>query len=270
MTELSFRLPHERLRPFLKMYFYGRDPAPPAVQRIVPNGEMGLCFYRGDRVDYAGCGPVVSCLSGQSVRWQDILATGGIEIVGAHFTTLGAGLFFQAPLHEYFGRAVPLSDLSDPSLLELEDRVLSAPGPLQAWAAMDAFFLRRVDGAAPDILTLRRLYRALAYSRLHVSGLRVGDIASEACLSERQFSRLFAENVGLSPKDYLRLQRYHRTLHDLKSSLPGTATLTEVAWRNGYYDFSHLTTDFRKISGYAPSSLLEVSANDGDPAGWRI
>lgn len=32
----------------------------------------------------------------------------------------------------------------------------------------------------------------------------------------------------------------------------------------------HLTSDFIKISGYTPSVLLDLSANDNDDAGWRI
>lgn len=77
------------------MYFWGRDANPPDVQRIVPNGEMGLWFYRGNKVEYVGRGEVQSCLSGQSVSFLDISSRGEIEIVGAHFTVLGACLFFR-------------------------------------------------------------------------------------------------------------------------------------------------------------------------------
>ena len=66
------------------------------------------------------------------------------------------------------------------------------------------------------------------------------------------------------------VQRYHRTVADLKRTALGSTTLTEVAWRNGYYDYAHMSADFRKICGYAPMTLLRVSENDGDEVGWRI
>lgn len=121
-----------------------------------------------------------------------------------------------------------------------------------------------------DELNLRRLHRAISYGIGHLDTVRIGDVATEACLSERQLGRLFSSFVGLSPKDYLRLQRYHKTLADMKSCRADNVTLTEIAWRNGYYDLSYFSSDFRKISGYSPSRLLDISENDGDEVGWRI
>ena len=50
----------------------------------------------------------------------------------------------------------------------------------------------------------------------------------------------------------------------------GERLIGQVAWRNGYYDYAHMSADFRKICGYAPMTLLRVSENDGDEVGWRI
>ena len=118
-------------------------------------------------------------------------------------------------------------------------------------------------------LNIRRLHRAISYSRRQVNDASVDRLAEETCLCTRQFRRLFSDMVGLSPKDYLRIQRYHATLQDLKCN-HDNAALSEIAWRNGYYDLSHLNVDFRRISGYAPKSLLEISENDCDTVGWRI
>lgn len=249
------------------MYFYGRDTRPPLVQRIVPNGETGLCFYRGDKVSYGGVGEVGSCFAAQTMHYTDIKAHGGIEIVGAHFTVLGARMFLPAPLSEYTNQVLSVGDVG---LGELERQVMDAVTADECWVAMDHYFLHSLMRNDTDELNLRRLHRAISYGMSHLANVRIGDVASEACLSERQLGRLFASFVGLSPKDYLRLQRYHKTLADMKRSCLDDVTLTEIAWRNGYYDLSHFSSDFRKISGYSPSRLLEVSENDGDEVGWRI
>ncbi len=73
--------------------------------------------------------------------------------------------------------------------------------------------------------------------------------------------------AGLSPKDYIRLQRYRAALHALKKR---NSTLTEVALDCGYYDHSHLTHEFRTISGYNLAQLLQLSANEEDTFGWRL
>ena len=271
MVQFSTRLPDTRLLPYIKMYFWGKDENPPKVQRIVPNGEMGLCVYRGTPVIYDGEGERWSCLSGQSLRYQDIVSHGKIEIVGAHFTTLGARLFFRLALHELFGQTVELTDLRDQGMKDMAERIQEAIDPQACWNLMDKFFLERLAESEENQLDFRRLQRALAYGQQHTSDMRIGEIASEVCLSERQFCRVFSDWTGLSPKDYIRLLRYHKTLHELKQvGRSSQKSFLEIAWENGYYDYSHLSSDFRKISGYPPHRLLEISANDGDEVGWRL
>lgn len=263
------RLPDHRLTPYLKMYFYGKDDAAPPVQRTVPNGEMGLCIYRGRAVRYDGLGLRQSCLMGQRVRYQDILSDGAIEIVGAHFTTLGAHAFFRLPLRELFGHSIPLSELQDTELTILEERAMQASTPEACWDLLDDFFLHRLANTEVNLLTFRRLQRAIAYGQRHLADAHIDQVASEACLSQRHFSRLFSDVTGISPKEYLRLQRYHHTLHELKAD-QGRSTLSEIAWRNGYYDYSHLFADFRQICGYSPTRLLQLSDHNEDLCGWRL
>lgn len=275
MIHLCSRLPDTRLRPYIKMYFGAADDTPPRVQRILPNGEIGLCFYRGDAVVYDGIGSVQSCVSGQMMQYQDILSYGRIDIVGAHLTTIGAHVLLQKPMNEIGSRTVALSALNDPELLALEDTIMTADGYEECFAAMDACFLHRLRSTAVDTLNVRRILRAIAYGQRHCAEALIPDIASEACLSQRHFSRLFTSMVGISPKEYLRLQRFQSALRELKShadgpALPGNDTLTEIAWRNGYYDYAHLYSDFRKISGYSPRQLVERSENKDDAYGWRL
>lgn len=249
------------------MYFYGYDTRPPLVQRTVPNGETGICFYKKDKVTYNGVNEVRSCYAGQTMHYTDIMSNGSIEIVGAHFTVLGACMFLPAPLSEYSNLTVSADDMG---FTELETRIMETSSAEGCWQQMDNFFIRILSHSYSDEHCIRRLEHAISYGIRHINDVRIGNIASEACLSERQLARLFSTFIGLSPKDFLRLQRYHTTLADMKRSKAGDTTLTEIAWRNGYYDFSHLSSDFRKICGYSPSRLLEVSENDYDKVGWRI
>ena len=272
MVTIKTRLPIPSLRPYVKMYFWGKDEESPLVQRIVPNGEMGLCFYLNQPVLYNGVGERRSCLSGQSLHYHDIVSDGRIEIVGAHFTILGAHAFFSTPLRHFFGQIVSLADLDDPHLHRLEEEVMLAYDYEICWNLMEAFFLERLCHSDFDALTFRRLQRAIAYGQRHTSDAQICQVASEACLSERHLNRVFSDVVGLSPKEYLRLQRYHKTLRDLKKSQNSNSpeSLTSIAWSNGYCDFSHLYSDFRKICGYSPSRLLKESAHEEDAVGWRI
>lgn len=260
-------MPDERLRPYIKMYFWGNDNQAPLVQRIVPNGEIGLCFYRSGKVLYDHVGDRRSCLAGQSTHYQDIISDGNIEITGVHFTTLGAHLVFHSPLNIFFGQTVAIDDLEDKGLSELEDQIMTASTYLDCWRVMDSFFLNRIMEADVNVLNFKRLQRAIAYCQHCFNTVHICDMAEQACLSERHFNRVFSEVTGMSPKEYLRLQRYHKTLKNIKS---GTDTISGIALKNGYCDFSHLAQDFKSISGYSPTELLKYSRNDNDEFGWRL
>ena len=140
MTELESRLPDVRLMPYIKMYFWGRDMNPPLSQRVVPNGEMGLMFYRDCNAALDGVKQMHACVKGQSVRYHDVVSCGGIEIVCVHFTVLGARLILGMPLYEFYENIVELSDMDDVDLKMLGERVLQAENHRECWAMFDSFF----------------------------------------------------------------------------------------------------------------------------------
>ncbi|MGN0032465.1 MAG: helix-turn-helix domain-containing protein [Candidatus Limimorpha sp.] len=273
MVEFSCRRPDTRLSPFVKMYFWGKDDSPPLIQRTVPNGEMGLCFYRNSSVIYKGVGDIQSCIAGQSTIFQDIISKGPIEIVVAHFTTIGAHLFFNMPLNILFGRISRLGEVEDTGLSVLEEKIMLAPDYHACWDELDSFFLQRLDVNNDDLLNLKRLQRAVAYGQRNPAESNVVEAASSACLSTRHFNRLFSKTIGMPPKDFLRIKRFHyalKNLKDLYMTDKSHYSLTDIACKSGYYDLSHMSSEFLSITGLSPKKLLAVSQNDNDSVGWRM
>ncbi|WAZ25007.1 helix-turn-helix domain-containing protein [Streptomyces cinnabarinus] len=80
---------------------------------------------------------------------------------------------------------------------------------------------------------------------------QVGTVARELAVSERQLRILFAEGVGVSPKHYARIDRVHHVLAHAE-----TEPWAELATATGYYDQSHMTTDFRALMGVPPRSFF--------------
>ncbi|MFG2966224.1 helix-turn-helix domain-containing protein [Streptomyces sp. NPDC048288] len=75
--------------------------------------------------------------------------------------------------------------------------------------------------------------------------------ARELAVSERQLRNLFTEGVGLSPKHYARIDRVRAVV----------SHATEVSWAElaavtGYYDQSHMSSDFRALMGVPPRSYF--------------
>ena len=73
--------------------------------------------------------------------------------------------------------------------------------------------------------------------------------AMDMAVSPRHLRRLFAQCVGISPSDYMRLGRFVDALHLLNAPQP---RLTTIAHKAGYYDQAHFCRDFRHFVGMTP------------------
>lgn len=79
--------------------------------------------------------------------------------------------------------------------------------------------------------------------------------------SDRHFRRLFRGQVGLSPKRYQRVRRFQEALQALRADPEGG--LAELSAAYGYTDQSHMTRDWCRLSGCAPSVWRGRFLQDG-------
>lgn len=83
--------------------------------------------------------------------------------------------------------------------------------------------------------------------------------ARQAFLSPRQFERKFVERVGITPRLFQRIARFHQAF-EMKEQNPNIDWLS-VAIQSGYTDFQHLVKDFKTFSSYKPTILLDNAAH---------
>ncbi|MHC3474247.1 AraC family transcriptional regulator [Streptomyces sp. 7R007] len=164
------------------------------------------------------------------------------------------------PALDLVGRAVPLADLPGsvgPQLAGELDRLT----PEEALARLVEVLPERLAAHADRARTA--LLRA-GVAALSVQAGRaprpVRAVARELAVSERQLRNLFAEGVGLSPKHYARIDRV-RTVLDHAATRPWA----ELAAATGYYDQSHMTTDFRTLMGVPPRSYFTGRLPEASP-----
>ncbi|MFF4250760.1 helix-turn-helix domain-containing protein [Streptomyces sp. NPDC001663] len=155
------------------------------------------------------------------------------------------------PAVDLVGRAVQLGELPAPSARQLAD-ALRRLEPEEALAHLTDVLPELLAAAAdPSRTELVRAGVDAMSVRTGRAPAQVGDVARELAVSERQLRNLFAEGVGLSPKHYARINRV-RTVLDHAATRPWA----ELAATTGYYDQSHMTTDFRTLMGVPPRSYF--------------
>ncbi len=111
------------------------------------------------------------------------------------------------------------------------------------------FGLRIVTQAAP---CPPRVQAVLDQIHLTCGRSRSDTLAQDLSITPRHLSRLFRRHVGLSPKTYGQLIRFHRSVTLLRS---GQLTLSQIAMEAGYADQAHMTRDVVRFGGFAPSAV---------------
>jgi AraC-like DNA-binding protein len=83
--------------------------------------------------------------------------------------------------------------------------------------------------------------------------INIDQLASQSCLSIRQFERVFKQRIGLPPKYFSRLVRFAKAWI-IKEQKPTTSWI-KIAHECGYFDQMHLIRDFQEFAGVNPSII---------------
>ena len=83
-------------------------------------------------------------------------------------------------------------------------------------------------------------------------------MASHACLSISQFERKFMQQLVITPKLYVRINRFYQA-YKIKEQNPRMDWL-RIALETGYHNYQHLVKDFKQFSYSTPHSLLLAQA----------
>src|SRR6185436_17620595 len=103
------------------------------------------------------------------------------------------------------------------------------------------------------------LHPAVAHAlRAPTETVRVTDIQKRSGYSPRHFIDLFRTNIGLTPKQYYRIQRFSAALSRIAK---GDGKLIDVALACGYADQAHLSREFRELAGVTPTAYSPPSAD---------
>lgn len=104
-----------------------------------------------------------------------------------------------------------------------------------------------------------RVLAAIAQMRAsYAEPLTTSDLAKTAGLSRFHFSRLFRDEVGQAPYQYLTRIRIARAVELLRS---GHHSVTEAALETGFRDMSRFSRTFRAHTGKLPRTVLRRATN---------
>ena len=221
-----------------------------ARERIVPSGTFELVInldedeirvYGPDGAVRRHAGAVVS---GAFTRSFVVDTREHASLVGVHFKPGGARAFLRSRADELTDAHIELAALWSPAAAgRLRDALCNASGPAQRFAILERTLREHLVPALAE----RRFVRALL-SRPRAA---VAEAAGRTGRSHRSFIEAFSAEVGVTPKLFLRIQRFNR-------AFALAAGAREPAWAQialhcGYFDQSHLIREFADFAGVTPA-----------------
>ena len=261
--------PVEALRAYISRYVFVRAEGstdtmtPPSddprfvngkhVQQLLPN-YGSLIFQRNVTTDINGTISDGLTLLGANQQTIGITTLSGwFEGMMLDFEPGGMHALLHIDLQQLSGQVLTAKEFGDEGLLQLDHIFQSTPKAEHIAPLIDAFFLGHLPHTEdPNYTRLRRVIAACDEAKGNISA---AEMASVACLGERQFLRVFRTYVGIPPKQFIRLRRFHCAIQTMQQNVAKgqPIDLMSIALQHGYYDLSHMALEFQQMGCVSPS-----------------
>ena len=165
----------------------------------------------------------------------------------------GMYALLRIDLQQLAGKVLTAKTYGDVGLLQLDSIFKRGNNAKEIARLIDAFFLGHLPHQEDG--NYARLRKVIAACDEAKGNITAAQMAGVACLGERQFLRVFKTYVGIPPKQFIRLRRFHRTIQ-LMQQIAHTGEsidLMSIALKHGYYDLSHMAMEFQQMGCVSPS-----------------
>lgn len=259
LTNFQFYKPCKELQPYVRYYWVFKSNQPLNTLTF-PIGCPQIIFHKQTPlfVPELGTAQPELTISGQVNYPSHLSAEGNVEMIVVVFQPYAMKAFLNCPVSLWHNQEVSGYDLGNKRLKQLAAQVFDCESTSLCIGIIEQWLLSQIAGALipQTAYGIRRITAAVQH--LFVTpATSVTELASIACLSKKQFERLFNELVGANPKEYARIVRFQKSLKLLQHHSEDT-NLARLAYQCGYADQSHFIREFKQFSGYTPLSLLKV------------
>ena len=243
----------------VKCYWTLEAPAQPEAQKqlILPDGCVDMCFILGDDIKrYTNDDDFIiqprDMLLGQITDKFYIEPTGYVNTFAVRFYPHGFANFIHVPLNELGNTETPLSALfGEEKATQLGSEIRDAATTFERIQIVEAFLFDRLG----DEATINKIVKSTIDSMFSSKGSKpLNAILKDEPSKRRQLERNFVRQIGISPKQLSKVIRLQATLQMMLNQ--EAETLTDVAYRNDYYDQAHFIKDFKEFTGIAPKHFL--------------
>jgi len=213
---------------------------------VLSNGVSTL-HTNGKEIDTAD-----AQVLGQYPTSFQVAVSGELKYLAVHIKSPGMFRLFNLPARRFTSNiATPLSELIGKEAFALCEELKAADSVEKAIERIESFLISQLSKSNAKVH--KSVEPALAFIQ-QSKGISIMEVAIHAHTSPRMLQKIFLKQVGLSPKEYVKVTRFTQALRIIMNS--ESFSWKQIVHELGYFDQAHFINDFKSISGQPPKEYF--------------
>jgi AraC-like DNA-binding protein len=258
-------IPTYPLNLFIESFVYYKDYNPThSVDRFLPDGNINVVI---DLTDYPKfiydnhtLKEIQACrnawFSGLRNKFITIPSGRDSEMFILNFRKGRAYPFVEMPLHELTDIVVDCDLVMSDKVSELRELLLNQFSIDRKFFVAEKYIMKAYQSKLNENPFVDFAVNQIIHNPRQTT---IESIALKVGYSHKHLVKIFKENVGLTPKSFLKIIRFQKAIAEIEKVK--TANWTSIAYESGYYDQAHFINDFKEFSGFTPNGFLKMKSD---------
>jgi AraC-like DNA-binding protein len=230
------------------------SPKPEHTITFLPKGRLTM---KNPLTGETKVAPAIS-ICGQQVSRYNFYLSSEYLMIRIHFHPGALYRLLRIPVYEFTDSWFDASPVMSREIVDVNERLSNCLSYPEMISVIEEFLLTKKQKMMEATHPLDAVASCI-YT--NPSRFSLDWLATQSCLCPRQFNRKFTERMGVGPKLYSRVVRFHKA-YQYKEAHPDDDWLS-IALLYGYADYQHMVKDFREFAQVTPN--LWVNQDNQSP-----
>ena len=252
--------PSSKFNSIIDSYFFWKSEHlsnKPLEIETPPNGYNAVIFNYGDAYqviqNHTLYEPASCFISGQATSSYQLHLFNNIAMAGIVFYPTALNKIFGLHAGELTNQRIDLGALIPEYKLKIILELLYFSSTIaQQYAILENFVTQLIKGKEIKYNQVDYAYALIKSSK---GNLQIKPLADQVAICPRHFRRKFYTQVGVTPKEYIRIVRLAQVCYRLINQ--DSINWHDVIYQYGYYDQSHFIKDFTQFMGRNPAAYYK-------------
>jgi len=254
-------IPSFPLNHFIESFYYYIGYTPEhSIDRFLPDGNVQIIFDLTDYPKYIYDNETLKEIQSCKNVWFSGFRTEPIsipsgkesEMIIVQFRKGKASTFICEPMYAVTNYVVDAELVLKNEILDLRERLKDAVSIDEKFQILENNFLRHYRSSLEENPFVDYVIKRIITKPNKIS---LKEVADNAGYSQKHIIKIFKENVGIAPKEFLKIIRFQKAIEEIEQH-------KEVNWASlafdcGFYDQSHFIANFKTFSGFTPAEYVK-------------